>query len=144
MKAKFQKMWLDFFLSACTVLHELIVQPSLICRCIMETHVSCSEHTHMCTRPGLCFLNIWYVHMHASLFFPLCFTLNTANMENGEILFLVKISSLFRVYKWMDPEKVNLIVVRPPQMIDRRNLGIFLCHGWLQEGWQVTVLQIVL
>ena len=48
-----------------------------------------------------------------------------------EILFLVEMHSIFRVRKWMDCKKVNLIVVQPPSSNNGQKESSHFLTSWL-------------
>ena len=56
------------------------------------------------------------MHAHISAFFHSVFHSESSKHreKTEEILFLVEMCSAFRVHKWMDCKKVNLIVVQSP------------------------------
>lgn len=111
---KVPKYLIRFSLSAYTVSYELAVQPGLICRCIMETHVSYSERTHTHMHETWLYIRDMHMHTHTYFFLTVFHSEASKNGEKTEeILFLVEMRSIFRVPKWMDCKKVNLIIVQP-------------------------------
>lgn len=118
------------FLFACTVSYKLAVQPSLICRCIMVTHVSCCVYTHI--PPGYSCINIWCMYI---LLFH-----SESNIHGGRAREILFIGEIFVVKREINSKK--LIWLLPNILV--QIIAILLYRGCLKEGGPFAMLQTVL